>query len=266
MLEVSQGHAGTFLRLHSGKLPARRIVCRRHRGPCRPDHRTQSQVGARVHQDLRSRSPGPLRGIRISHRGARPRAGHKALAPRMEVRADREGQSGLVRPCRGDLGLCTFPGRSAARSSCGVMRCRPGIVRNSELGAIAAFERPLVGTIPDLRSTAPQELRAAPRPGKVQRPRLVPLTCAQCCPGSKSWLGKAEASGVLMTTKFCSAVAWQALQPAVIWSKVLANWRVSPALMTRSMAAKGCLSAASTSSETGSAFQRGITLVIVPKP
>src|SRR5258708_3301028 len=47
-----------------------------------------------------------------------------------------------------------FPG--AAQDFLGV-RCRPGIVTNSECG-----------TIPALRSTAPQELRAAPRPGKGQ--------------------------------------------------------------------------------------------------
>src|SRR6202040_2142530 len=105
----------------------------------------------------------------------------------------------------------------------------------------------------------PQELRAAPRPGKVQG-----LTYR--LPGWNSWLGNTDASGVLMTTKFWSVVLWQALHPAVIRSKDSANWRVSPALMAKSITENGCFRAASTSSDTGRAFQRGIDLAIVPNP
>src|SRR5258708_29424770 len=95
----------------------------------------------------------------------------------------------------------------------------------------------------------------APHPGQAYRR-----------PGWNSWFGNADASGVLMTTKLWSAVLWQALHPLVILSKVSTNWRVSPALMARSMSANGCFKAASNSAHTGKAFQRRITLPIVPKP
>src|ERR1700731_2308770 len=71
----------------------------------------------------------------------------------------------------------TFPGRSAARSPCGVLRCRPGIVPGSEFGVSRFWrghdvERSRISGAPlriareDGRKR-PCELRAAPRPGKA---------------------------------------------------------------------------------------------------
>jgi hypothetical protein len=73
------------LRLHPGKSAARRALRRHHQRSLQTDYGAQGKIGARVHEDLWNRPSGLLRRVRVHRRCTCPRAGGKALAPRMEI-------------------------------------------------------------------------------------------------------------------------------------------------------------------------------------
>src|SRR5258708_29444949 len=97
-----------------------------------------------------------------------------------------------------------------------ILLSRPGTALVS--GAVQIGKAHRRAGLSEIRGTSPRMTDGHP---------LVPPNRSYRLPGWNSWFGNTDASGVLMTTKFWSAVLWHPFHPALIFFKVSAYVRGS---------------------------------------